>query len=115
MKKDNKLKDIVYLQLCVCFFSLSSIASKFASNYVFLSYKFILCYSIEIMILGIYAIVWQQIIKKNEISIVYASKATTIFWSLLWSFIVFKENITIQNIIGTILIFIGVLVVNKNV
>lgn len=66
------------------------------------------------MCLGIYAIIWQQIIKRVDISIAYANKATNIFWSMMLASLFFKEQISIKNIIGVIIIFIGVLVVNKH-
>ena len=111
----NKNKIIFHLQGAILLYSLSGIASKFASNYDFLSFGFVLCYGIEIFILGVYAILWQQIIKKTDLSVAYTNKATSIFWSMLWSVLIFNENISIKNIIGVVLIFIGILTVNRNV
>ena len=112
--KSRSRRIILILQLIVCLYSLSGIAGKFASRYPFLSFGFIMCYGIEIFILGIYAIVWQQILKKTDISIAYLNKASCIFWSLLWSAIVFKESISIQNVVGVVIIFLGIVVVNRN-
>lgn len=102
------------LQAAVCLYTLSGIAAKFASSYAFLSLGFILCYGSEILILGIYAIVWQQIIKRVDISIAYANRALAIFWSMLWAAILFREQITVQNILGVVLILAGTLVVNSD-
>ncbi len=112
---NSKLKMFLILQSAVFLYSLSGIASKIASNYEFLSLGFILSYGAEIFILGVYAIVWQQIIKKVDLSVSYANKAMGIFWSMLWSFFLFKENISVQNILGVILVFLGTLAVNRNV
>lgn len=105
-------KMIVILQAAVCLYTLSGIAAKFASNYEFLSVGFILCYGGEIFILGIYAIVWQQIIKRVDISIAYANRALAIFWSMLWASLLFHEQISVKNLIGIVLIFAGTWVVN---
>ena len=94
---------------------MSGIASKFASRYAFLSPGFILSYFVEILILGIYAIIWQQIIKKTEISVAYTNKAVAIFWSMVWSALIFREHISMANVIGVAVIFIGMMMVNKNV
>lgn len=112
----NKLNLITFLvlQCSVAIMALSSVFNKLASKYELLSKNFIIYYAIAICLLGIYAIVWQQIIKKTDISIAYANKATIIFWSMLFAYLFFKEEITIKNIIGVIIIFVGVLVVNKN-
>ena len=105
---------LLILQAAVCLYTVSGIAAKLASGYDFMSLGFILCYGGEILVLGIYAIVWQQIIKRVDISVAYANRALAIFWSMLWAFLLFDEQITMQNIIGVVLIFIGTWVVNSD-
>lgn len=105
---------LLILQATVCLYTVSGIAAKLASNHEFLSLGFILCYGLEIFILGIYAIIWQQIIKRVDISIAYANRAMAIFWSMLWAFLLFHEQITVQNLIGVALIFAGTWVVNSS-
>lgn len=112
--KGTSIKMLVVIQLAVCLYTLSGIAAKLASDYAFLSLGFILCYGMEIAVLGVYAIVWQQIIKRVDISIAYANRALAIFWSMLWAFLLFEEQITVQNLIGVCLIFIGTWVVNSS-
>lgn len=116
-KKNGKKvswKLLLVIQAAVCLYTVSGIAAKLASNYAFLSVGFILCYGMEIAVLGIYAIIWQQIIKRVDISIAYANRAMAIFWSMLWAFLLFKEQITVQNLLGVALIFIGTWVVNSS-
>lgn len=113
-KKKTSLWILLFLQAAVLIFSFSGIMGKLASSYEFLEKNFILYYGLEIVLLGIYAIIWQQVIKRIDISVAYANKATNIFWSMLLAFLFFKEQISIKNIIGVIIIFIGVLVVNRN-
>lgn len=113
-KKCLSWKLLLILQAAVCLYTLSGIAAKLASNYDFLSVGFILCYGAEIAILGIYAIVWQQIIKRVDISIAYANRSMAIFWSMLWAFLLFREQITLRNLLGVLLIFIGTWVVNSS-
>ena len=103
---------LIILQGAVCLYTVSGIAAKLASNYEFLSWGFILCYGLEIFVLGLYAIIWQQIIKRVDISIAYANRAVAVFWTMLWSFLLFNEQITVQNLIGVALIFVGTWVVN---
>ena len=112
--KKNSLRIILILQAAVVLYSCSGIAGKFASRFPFLSFGFIACYGLEILALGIYAIVWQQIIKRTELSVAYTNKAMSIFWSMLWSFLIFKEKITWNNLLGVVIIFMGILMVNKN-
>lgn len=65
-----------YLLMYFSFFiySLSGIVTKIASRQDFLSLKYIFCFSIIILILGIYAVLWQQILKKIELSVAMANK-----------------------------------------
>lgn len=105
---------LMILQVAVCLYTVSGIAAKLASYYEFLSVGFILYYGLEIAVLGVYAIIWQQIIKRVDISIAYANRSTAIFWSMLWASILFQEQITIQNLTGVVLIFIGTWVVNSS-
>ena len=112
--KKLTIKLLILLQAAVCIYTVSGIAGKFASKYDFLSFGFIICYGIEIFILGIYALIWQQIIKRVDISIAYANRAVAIFWSMLWAVIIFGEAVTLQNIIGVIIIVIGTWMVNKD-
>ena len=113
-KKKVDFKLLLVLQAVVGLYTISGIAAKLASNYKFLSVGFVLCYGMEIALLGVYAIVWQQIIKRVDISIAYANRSTAIFWSMLWASILFQEQITWQNLAGVALIFVGTWVVNSS-
>ena len=108
-KKKAKIKDIFILQLVIAIYTLSTVFAKFASGQEFLSFEFILFYGIEMVILGLYAIIWQQLIKKFDISVAYANKAM----GLLWSILIFNDTITIKNIIGVIIVIVGTIIVNS--
>lgn len=110
----SKLKNIIILQLIIVLYTITGIVAKIASKYKFLSYKFILFYAFEIIILGVFAMFWQQIIKKFNISVAYSNKGMAILWSLLWSAVIFNEKISINNILGALIIIIGIVVVNIN-
>ncbi|MBR3249599.1 MAG: transporter [Clostridia bacterium] len=112
--KKNLVKNIIILQAIILVYTLASVAAKFASGEEFLSFKFIVFYGLEIFILGVYAILWQQIIKKFEISIAYANRAMALLWSLVWAVVFFHETITIKNVIGVIIVVIGTIIVNSD-
>lgn len=115
-KKDKKkfIKNIIILQVIILIYTLSTVTAKFASNEEFLSLKFILFYGLEIFILGVYAILWQQIIKKFEISVAYANRAMSLLWSIVWAIVFFEEQITLKNVIGVIIVIIGTIIVNSD-
>ena len=113
-KKKITLKNIFLLQLIIMVYTLSTVAAKFASEKEFLSFEFILCYGIEILILGIYAILWQQIIKRFDLSIAYANRAVGLLWSIVWAILFFNEVVTIKNVIGVVIVIIGTVIVNSD-
>ena len=113
MKKKITLKDIFILQGIIMVYSISSVVAKLASAQDFLSFRFVLFYGLEIGILGIYAILWQQAIKKFELSIAYANRAMVMLWALVWAVVIFRERIYVQNVIGLLLITAGTVIVNR--
>ena len=68
----------------------------------------------EILILGFYAIAWQQIIKRCDLSVAYANRSMAILWSLVWTVIFFHESLTVKNIIGVLIVFAGTMIVNSD-
>ena len=66
-KKKMDWKSLALLQGIVIIYTLSGVAGKLASGHGFLSTGFILWYGAEILVLGIYAILWQQIIKRFDL------------------------------------------------
>lgn len=113
-KKKLSLKMLLLFQGIVMIYTLSGVAAKFASGTGFLSLKFILFYGLEIFILGIYAILWQQIIKRIDLSVAYANRSLALLWSMLWAVLFFQEEISIKNIIGVIIVIIGTIIVNND-
>lgn len=101
------------LQAVVMVFSITSVVAKFASEQIFLSPGFFLFYGLEIFVLGMYAILWQQVIKKTDISIAYANKAMVLLWGLLWSVLIFHEGVTVKKLLGVLLVICGVVILNR--
>lgn len=114
LKKKISIKDILFLQGIVIIYTLSGVAAKGASGSPFLSAPFVAFYGLEICILGVYAILWQQIIKKIDLSIAYANRSIALLWSMVWAVIFFKENVTIQNIMGVLIVIVGTIIVNSD-
>ena len=110
MKKDT-IKWFAILHVIILIFSVNSICSKMASGYEFLSFKWIIFYGLVVCILGFYAIAWQQVLKHLPLITTYANKAATTIWGLIWGALIFGEHITVQKIIGAIVVIIGVYLV----
>lgn len=106
-----KYKDYILLHIVLLLYSVCGIFSKLASDEKFLSLEFLFFYSIVIVILFVYAILWQQILKKMSLTTAYLNKSIVVIWGIVWGGIFFKEKITINMIIGAIIIMFGILIV----
>ena len=102
-------KTILALNILLMFFSLGGIFSKLASKQSFLSLKFILCYGSLLFIMFVYAIGWQQIIKRLPLMMAYANRAVTIVWGIIWGLLFFNEKLNVGKIIGAVIVIAGVL------
>lgn len=89
-------------------YSFYTVLGKVASAYEFLSLKFCAFYCVLILILFVYALLWQQVLKKIPLSVATANKAVTVIWGMLWSFLFFGENITAKKLVGAAIIILGI-------
>ena len=110
----RNLRSIAVIQLAVVIYSLSAVSGKLASGHEFLSLPFILFYALEILCLGVYAILWQQIIKRHDLSVAYVNRSMALLWSMLWSALIFRETISVQNLLGVAIVIAGVTLVNTS-
>ena len=106
---NNNTKTILALNVLLMFFSLGGIFSKLASKQPFLSLKFILCYGALLFIMFVYAIGWQQVIKRLPLTMAYANRAVTIVWGIIWGLLFFNEKLSLGKVIGAVIVIAGVL------
>lgn len=109
----NRIKQLFILQAAVLLYTCGGITGKFASARQLFSLQFFILYGLEIVFLGIYAIIWQQVIQKIDLSIAYANRSVNLLWTMLFAVSVFHETITIGNIIGVLLVILGICLVNS--
>lgn len=99
---------LVTLHVLLAVYSLSSVCSKLAAGTQFLGVRFCLLYGGVILLLGIYALAWQQIIKRIPLTTAFANKAVTVVWGLVWGLLIFHEDITPGKLVGAALVIAGV-------
>ena len=109
MKKTNS-KILFLLHLLLMVYSASGICSKLASGEPFFSLKFCFFYGIVIVLMGVYAIGWQQIIKRMPLTAAFANKAVTVVWGLVWGVVFFGESVTVGKVIGAALVIVGIVI-----
>ena len=91
------------LYACVTLFT------KYASQQEFGSMAYCLGLAGAIGVMGAYAICWQQILKRVELSTAYMFKGISLIFILLFAFALFGELITIMNVIGAVVIVGGIM------
>lgn len=99
---------LVALHVMLAVYSLSSVCAKLAAGFDFMSLGFIACYGGMIALLGVYAIGWQQVIKRLPLTYAYANKAVTVLWGIVWGVILFQERVSPLKIIGALIVLVGV-------
>ena len=114
MNRLQWIKNILILQAVVVIYTLSSVVAKLATGKELFSFSFFLFYGLEILILGVYAILWQQVIKRFDLSIAYANRAMALLWSALWAVLLFREELSEKQIAGIVLVILGTVIVNTD-
>lgn len=110
MNQDKgKIKILILLHVLLAGYSLSSVFIKLSGKYDFLSVGFILCYGVALFCLFIYAILWQQIIKKLPLTLAFANKAITLVWGIVYGTLFFKEKINAGKLVGAAIVMAGVI------
>lgn len=110
----KKLKNIILLQGVVMVYTFSGIMSKKASQNGNDIVKFLTFLALEFVVLAIYGLLWQQVIKYFELSVAYANRSMAILWSMLWAVVFFDDMITGKNILGVLLVLVGTIIINMD-
>lgn len=85
------------------------IFTKLASQQEVLSSPYLLWIAGAVGVMGLYAILWQQVIARMPVSTAYMFKGTSLIFVLIFSVLLFNETITLSNIIGSVVIIAGIL------
>ena len=101
----------VYASLFGCYFiySLSLVAARFAAEYALFSFEAVMFYGLAFFLLGIFALIWQQVLKRMSLVAAHASRAITILYGLVWGFVLFAEEIRLNMILGIAIIIAGII------
>jgi drug/metabolite transporter (DMT)-like permease len=107
MTKKIKLYIMLYVNFFI--FTLTTVFARFAANYPIFSFNAAALYGLAFFSLGVYAIVWQQILKHIPLNIAYTNKVVTIIINLLWGVFLFQEHVTANMVLGVVVAMGGVL------
>ncbi len=104
----------LFLHGLLIVYSFCGVFSKLAAGNDFLSVPFIIFYGLSLLLLGIYAVFWQQILKHFALTEAFFNKAVIVIWGMVWGALFFGEQITVNMIIGAVIIIIGIRVLARD-
>ena len=108
-----KSKEVVALVGVNLVYACTSICTKMASRQEMLSWPYLFWIAGAIGVMGVYALLWQQVIARMPLSTAYMFKGTSLIFVLLFSALLFGEVITLKNVIGAAIIIIGIILFSK--
>lgn len=95
-------------------YSSSGIFTKVASQQEQFSVAYFLCFTGAIVILAIFAILWQRILKIMPLNKAFLCKSMCVIITMIYAYLIFDETITLSNCIGTMIIIGGLTVLSIN-
>lgn len=109
----SKIGSFISLHLLLVLYSLTDLFGKAAAGFPLNDARFFLCYGGVLVVLFVYAIGWQQLIKRLPLTTAFANKAITVFWGLVWGVLFFQEELTPLKIIGALIVVAGVVMFSR--
>ncbi len=104
----NRLTVIASLIGVNMLYACVGICTKMASLQQMFSWRYLLWFGGAVAVIGLYAVLWQQILRRVELSTAYMFKGSTLIFTMLIAALLFGESITLPNILGSIIIITGI-------
>ena len=111
-RKSSNLFSFLFMHTAFLVYCIYPLLGKFATRYELLSLPFIALYCVVFGVLFVYAILWQQVLKKIPLTTAIANKSITIVWGMIFGLLIFREQVSLKMIIGASLILSGILILS---
>ena len=111
------LKDMLLLHATLLLYAVVSVLGKIAGLHLALkeTTAALLFLGLEFGTLAVYAVLWQQTLKRMPLSFAYSNKAVCTLWSCLFGLLFFGESLTLGKALGIVVVLAGVwLVVSEH-
>ena len=100
-------KSLFILHFALLISSLSGVCSKQAALSGTVQ-SMIFWYSGVLLLMGIYAVIWQQILVRMPLTVAYSNKPIGLIWGMVWGKCLFHEAITPGMLLSAAVIFAGI-------
>lgn len=95
-------------------YACTGIFTKMASRHEMLSWAYLLWLAGAVVVMGVYALLWQQVLKRIDLSTAYMFKGTSLIFGLLIAWSILGEQITLNNMLGAAIIIAGIALFAKS-
>lgn len=109
----TNVKDIAALVGINMLYACVGICTKMAAMQPTGSWPYLLWFASAVAIIAVYALLWQQVLRRIELSTAYMFKGTTLIFTMLIAALLFGEVITVTNIIGSAIIICGIVLLAR--
>ena len=103
-------RDFLLLHLTLLLYSVGSVLGKYAAvNLAAGHTTLVIVFGLlDVASLGLYALLWQQALKRMPLSFAFSNKAVCTLWSCLFGLLFFGESLTWGKAIGILVVLLGV-------
>ena len=109
----NKTVQYISLVLVYLFYAGISVIMKYTGLQQPLTIEWCVGFVLLVATLGVYAIAWQQILKRIELGVAYMFKGLSLFFIMLLLALCYGEPITPMKLLSTGIIVMGIVVYAK--
>ena len=111
--KTTRKAALLLLFFTLLLYSACSVFAKFSGNALEAGQmtRSLVFLALEFLMLVIYSLLWQVVLKHLPLNVAYASKGLCTLWTCLFGILFFREAITLGKVLGTLLVLGGVYLV----
>ncbi len=109
-RQANRALVLLVLHVGVLISSLSGVCLKLAATEARFSMRWIMLYCGAVASLGIYAILWQQVLKRMSLISAFLNRSVKVLWAMLWGLLLFHERLSWNMLLGVAIVLAGVIV-----
>ncbi|MGM9809357.1 MAG: EamA family transporter [Paludibacteraceae bacterium] len=112
IKQRLPILSVIGLMFLNLLYACVGVGTRYAAGEAFLTQGYVFSFGLAIVLMGIYAVLWQQVLKYIDLSVAYMFKGTSLIFTMLLAYWLFGEPITLHNIIGAAIIILGIILYN---
>lgn len=106
------MKKAVLVIASFLLYSSSGIFTKMASQQELFSLAYFSCFAGAIVILAIFAVLWQKILEIMPLNKAFLCKSMCVIITMFYAYLIFDETISLSNCVGALVIIGGLMVLS---